>query len=118
LDDELEGGLDRHEEMTLEEIARSIADVYTDRQLPRYLEDLGVPERYLADVEGQGKWEFVLSVLERLHDGGSEARRVLREFIGGWLDGGATTTRLALRSADASLPCWPSRDGMSETAAW
>jgi uncharacterized protein (TIGR02391 family) len=73
--------------MTLEEVARSIADVYTGRQLPRYLEDSGVPERYLADVEGQAKWEYVLSVLERLHDGGSEARRVLCEFIGGWLDG-------------------------------
>ena len=73
--------------MTLEEIARSIADVYTIRQLPRYLTDCGVPERFLTPAEGENKWEYVFSVLERLLDGGSEARRVLREFIGGWLDG-------------------------------
>jgi uncharacterized protein (TIGR02391 family) len=29
----------------------------------------------------------VLEVLERLHGGGSAARRALREFIGGWLEG-------------------------------
>jgi hypothetical protein len=69
------------------EIARSIAGVYSSKQLPRYLEDSGVPERYLDGAEAQPKWEYVLSVLEQLHDGGSEARRVLREFVGGWLEG-------------------------------
>jgi hypothetical protein len=73
--------------MTLEEVARSIADVYTGRQLPRYLEDSGVPARYLDWDEGQPKWEYVFSVLERLAEGGSAARRALREFIGGWLEG-------------------------------
>lgn len=73
--------------MTLEEVARSIADVYTATQLPRYLHDSGVPAEYLGGASEQPKWEYVLSVLERLHDGGSGARRVLREFIGGWLDG-------------------------------
>ena len=37
-----------------------------------------------SDVTGS-KWEYVLQVLENLHEGGSAARRVLREFIGGWL---------------------------------
>lgn len=73
--------------LTLEEIARSIGDVYTGKQLPRYLRDCGVPEGYLGGADGQAKWEYVMSVLEQLHDGGSEARRVLREFVGGWLDG-------------------------------
>ncbi len=73
--------------MALEEVARSIADVYTANQLPRYLRDSGVPAKYLGDTNEQAKWEYVLSILEELHDGGSAARRVLREFIGGWLDG-------------------------------
>ena len=33
------------------------------------------------------KWQYVLDVLSTLHEGGSAARRALREFIGGWLDG-------------------------------
>jgi len=59
--------------MTLEEVARSIADVYTATQLPRYLHDSGVPAEYLGGASEQPKWEYVLSVLERLHDGGSGA---------------------------------------------
>ncbi len=73
--------------MTLEEVARSIADVYAAAQLPRYLRDSGVPPKYLGGRSVQPKWQYVLSVLEELHDGGSAARRVLREFIGGWMDG-------------------------------
>lgn len=73
--------------MTLEEIARAIADTYTDRQLPRYLTDSGVPAEFLAVGTSQSKWEYVMGILEGLHDGGSAARRILREFIGGWLEG-------------------------------
>jgi uncharacterized protein (TIGR02391 family) len=73
--------------MTLEEVARAVADTYTDRQLPRYLSDSGVPTEFLTVVDGQSKWEYVMAVLERLHDGGSAARRTLREFVGGWLEG-------------------------------
>lgn len=73
--------------MTLEEIARAIGETYTGTQLPRFLRDSGVPEEFIpAEVAGS-KWAYVLDVLERLHDGGSAARRTLREFIGGWLAG-------------------------------
>ncbi len=70
---------------TLEQIARSIGDVFTGAQLPRFLRESGVPNEFIpSDVTGS-KWEYVLQVLESLHEGGSAARRVLREFIGRWL---------------------------------
>lgn len=73
--------------MTLEEIARAIGDTYSGAQLPRYLHDSGVPDEYIpAEVTGS-KWEYVLDVFEGLHNGGSAARRTLREFLGGWIDG-------------------------------
>jgi uncharacterized protein (TIGR02391 family) len=73
--------------MTLEENARAIGDTYTGSQLPRYLRESGIPEQFIpAEVTGS-KWEYVLGIFEALHDGGSAARRALREFIGGWLEG-------------------------------
>jgi uncharacterized protein (TIGR02391 family) len=73
--------------LTLEEIARGIGDTFTPSQLPTFFVDSGVPEEFVpAAVAGdQAKWEYAFSVLERLHDGGSAARRVLREFIDAWL---------------------------------
>lgn len=73
--------------MTLEEIARAIGDTYSGGQLPRYLHDSGVPDEYIPPVVIGSKWEYVLDVFERLHEGGSAARRALREFLGGWIDG-------------------------------
>lgn len=73
--------------MTLEEIARAIGDTYTPAQLPRYLRESGIPEEFIQTEAAGNKWEYVLGVLEALHDGGSAARRTLRQFIGGWLEG-------------------------------
>jgi uncharacterized protein (TIGR02391 family) len=73
--------------MTLEEIARRIGDTYTGAQLPRYLRESGIPEDFVPTEVSGSKWQYVLEVMERLHDGGSAARRALREFIGGWLGG-------------------------------
>lgn len=73
--------------MTLEEIARAIGDTYTGGQLPRYLHDSGVPDEYIPPEVTGSKWEYVLDVFERLHNGGSAARRTLREFLGAWIDG-------------------------------
>lgn len=72
--------------MTLEEIARDLADTYTPFQMPRYLADSGIPNDALAG-DPEKRWAYVLAVFERLLEGGSEARRVLRQFIGGWLEG-------------------------------
>jgi len=72
--------------LTLEEIAREIGNTYTGSQLPRFLRESGIPEEFVpAEVTGS-KWEYVMAVLERLHDGGSSARRELRVFIGSWLE--------------------------------
>lgn len=72
--------------MTLEEIARAIGDSFTPSQLPRFLNDSGIAKEHLESVASQDNWAYVLTVFERLHDGGSEARRELREFIGRWLE--------------------------------
>lgn len=72
--------------MTLEEIARDLADTYTPAQMPRYLADSGIPNDALAG-DPEKRWAYVLAVFERLLEGGSQARRVLRQFIGGWLEG-------------------------------
>ena len=73
--------------MTLEEIARAIGDIYTGAQLPRYLYESGIPEQFIPAEAPASKWEYVLGIFEALHDGGSAARRALRQFIGGWLEG-------------------------------
>ena len=73
--------------MTLEEIARAIGDTYSAPQLPRYLRDSGIPEKYLPAAVPENKWSYVFAVLQTLHDGGSASRRELRQFIGGWLEG-------------------------------
>ena len=73
--------------MTLEEIARVIGETYTAAQLPRYLRESGIPEQFIQTEATGNKWEYVLGLLEALHDGGSAGRRALRRFIGGWLEG-------------------------------
>jgi uncharacterized protein (TIGR02391 family) len=73
--------------MTLEEIARAIGDTFTAAQLARYLRESGIPEQFIPPETTGNKWEYVFGVFEGLHDGGSAARRALRQFIGGWLEG-------------------------------
>lgn len=73
--------------LTIEEIARSIDNTYTAAQLPRYLRDSGIPVDFVPpDVAGD-KWLYMFYILSALHEGGSAARRALREFIGSWLEG-------------------------------
>jgi uncharacterized protein (TIGR02391 family) len=101
--------------MTLEEIARAIGDTYTASQLPRYLRDSGIPEEYLPAAVPENKWSYVFEVLEGLHDGGSASRRVLRQFLGGWLEGRYhTAPRDEIRERIAILLAqqgWHVRDG-------
>ncbi|HVV77961.1 MAG TPA: TIGR02391 family protein [Mycobacteriales bacterium] len=73
--------------LTLEEVARCIGDTYTSTQLPRYLRESGIPEDAVPPSVSGDKWQYVFDVLSSLHDGGSAARRALRQFVGGWLDG-------------------------------
>jgi hypothetical protein len=48
---------------------------------------LGIPEQFVPLEVAGSKWEYALAVFEALHDGGSASRRVLRNLIGGWLQG-------------------------------
>jgi uncharacterized protein (TIGR02391 family) len=101
--------------MTLEEIARAIGDTYTAGQLPRYLRESGIPEQFVATGPAGNKWEYVLAAFEALHDGGSAARRALRQFIGGWLEGRYhTPPRSEVRKRIVALLAaqgWHVRDG-------
>ncbi len=73
---------------TLDEIAKAISDTYSASQIPRYLVESGIPPELLpGDDPSAGKLNYVFTTLDTLQDGGSAARRALREFIGGWLDG-------------------------------
>jgi uncharacterized protein (TIGR02391 family) len=73
--------------MTLEEVARAIGATYTGSQLPRYLRDSPIPDELIPPEVSGSKWEYVFAVLDGMHEGGSAARRALREFLGQWLDG-------------------------------
>jgi len=100
--------------LTLEEIARSVADTFTATQLPTFFVDSGVPEELVpADVPGD-RWEYVLSLLVSLHDGGSATRRTLRAFIGAWLSGRLHETPQT-DYVGASPTTWADRDGTSRT---
>jgi uncharacterized protein (TIGR02391 family) len=72
---------------TLDELAQSIVPTFTTKaQLHRFLSDSGIPEEWLDSDSADGAG-YISSVLDRLQEGGSEARRILRIFIGQWLDG-------------------------------
>jgi uncharacterized protein (TIGR02391 family) len=73
--------------LTLEEIARALGETYTGNQLPRLLKDSGLPPAFVPEKVEGSKWSWVFSVFDNMHEGGSEARRALRTFIGGWLEG-------------------------------
>lgn len=73
--------------LTLEEVARALGEIYTGSQLPRFLRDSGLPTEFVPEMVEGGNWAWILNIFDNLQEGGSEARRVLRTFIGGWLEG-------------------------------
>lgn len=73
--------------LTLEEAARALGEIYTGSQLPRFLRDSGLPTEFVPEMVEGSKWTWVLNIFDTLQEGGSEARRALRTFIGGWLEG-------------------------------
>jgi uncharacterized protein (TIGR02391 family) len=95
--------------MTIEEIARAVGNAYSGEQLPRFLEDSGVPAKFIPPFEGT-KWRYVADVLGALLNGGSESRRRLRELIGAWLDNrlhsGATPDQQARLVRDLARQGW------------
>jgi uncharacterized protein (TIGR02391 family) len=74
-----------------QQIAFAIAEEYTPQQILVFLQEAGVPLDRLPlpdetpDVRGD-RGGFVCGVLIGLDEWGSEGRRILREFIGSWLD--------------------------------
>jgi uncharacterized protein (TIGR02391 family) len=70
---------------TLEEIGRAVGDSCTEAQLPRFLSESGIPVDSVPFTVTGDKWEYCARVMESLLDGGSAARRILRQFIGRWL---------------------------------
>ncbi len=70
---------------TLEEIGRALGDTFTAGQLPRFFTESQVPSEFVPTEVVGDKWMYCMRVMEGLLDGGSAARRSLREFIGRWL---------------------------------
>ena len=77
--------------LILQQIASTIAEEYTPQQVLVYLDETGIPLDRLPlpeetpDVRGDAGG-FVCGVLIGLDQWGSEGRRILRSFIGSWLD--------------------------------
>lgn len=77
--------------LVLQEIAWAVAEEYTPPQILVFLSESGVPVDRLPlpeetpDVRGD-PGGYVCGVLIGLDGWGSEGRRILREFIGSWLD--------------------------------
>jgi uncharacterized protein (TIGR02391 family) len=77
--------------LILQQIAFAIAEEYTPQQILAFLDEAGIPLDRLPfpeqtpDVRGD-PGNFVCAVLIGLDQWGSEGRRVLRSFIGSWLD--------------------------------
>jgi uncharacterized protein (TIGR02391 family) len=77
--------------LILQQIALAIAEEYAPQQILVFLDEAGIPLDRLPlheetpDVRGDPRG-FVCGVLIALDAWGSEGRRILREFIGSWLD--------------------------------
>ena len=77
--------------LVLQQIASAIAEEYTPQQILVFLGEAGIPLDRLPlpeetpDVRGD-PGGFVCGVLIGLDQWGSEGRRILRSFIGSWLD--------------------------------
>ena len=77
--------------LILQQIAYAITEEYTPQQVLVYLDEAGIPLDRLPlpeetpDVQGN-PGGFVCAVLIGLDQWGSEGRRILRSFIGSWLD--------------------------------
>jgi uncharacterized protein (TIGR02391 family) len=71
---------------TLEDVARIIGDAYAGTQLPRFLEESGIPRESIPPFEGDTKWFYVHNVLLALSEDGTAGRRAVRQFVGAWLD--------------------------------
>jgi len=70
--------------LTLDEIAREIAETYSEEQVARFLYESGIPAANLQ-IEAKSGREYLVAVFLGLLTGGSASRRGLRTFIGQWL---------------------------------
>lgn len=77
--------------LLLQQIASAIAEEYTPQQIGSFLGEAGIPLDRLPLPEGTpdvraDRRGAVWGVLIELDQWGSEGRRILRSFIGSWLD--------------------------------
>jgi hypothetical protein len=77
--------------LVLQQIAQAIAEEYSPPQVLAFLDEAGIPLDRLPPPEGtpdvrDDRGGFVCGVLLGLDQWGSEGRRILREFMGSWLD--------------------------------
>src|SRR5207248_3224847 len=71
--------------LVLKQVAAAIEDEYRRDQIPLFLRESGIPLERVPVPEGTSETD-VDAVLEALDQSGSEGRRILRTFLGRWLD--------------------------------
>lgn len=72
--------------LLLQQIGEAIEENYTREQLVTFLDESGIPLDRLPMPSATGRTDTFYSVLVALDEWGSEGRRILRRFIGSWLD--------------------------------
>ncbi len=72
--------------LILQQVGEAIEANYSREQLVTFLHESGVPLDGLPAVPANGRIDTVHSVLTALGQWGSEGRRILRRFVGSWLD--------------------------------
>jgi uncharacterized protein (TIGR02391 family) len=87
--------------ITLKDVARDIALTYSWDQIPIFFHDSGIPDASSPPSVASDGQKYVVSVLAALLEGGSEARRIARSFLGRWLSDRLVTGPSTPESADA-----------------
>lgn len=69
----------------LDNAAQDIAERFSGSELPVFLRDCGIPEEHVPPYDGT-KWRYLSDALQQLWAREAPGRRVVRRFLGAWLD--------------------------------
>lgn len=69
----------------LDKSAQQIASQFSGGELPTFLRDAGIPEEHVPPFEGT-EWRYLSETLQALWEREMPGRRIVRRFLGAWLD--------------------------------
>jgi predicted nucleotide-binding protein len=69
----------------VDKAAKEISERFTGSELPAFLSDSGIPDEHIPPFEGT-KWRYVSETLQQLWAREAPGRRLVRRFLGAWLD--------------------------------